>query len=134
MTIKGNGKVGKAIVGSRCGESEETQASQEEDYQARTKAGEGPLQMKRVHVYISGRVQGVFFRHHTMREATRLGVCGWVQNLPDGRVEAIFEGKEPDVNRMLGFCKTGPPGAGVENVEITEEPFLGEFAEFIIRL
>lgn len=71
---------------------------------------------QRAHVYVSGGVQGVSFRDSTRKEATRLGLSGWVKNLPDGRVEAVFEGPTPAVGEMLRWCKEGPPLATVENV------------------
>ena len=89
--------------------------------------------MKRIHVFVSGRVQGVYFRHHTQQEALKHNISGWVRNLPDGRVEAVFEGGELDVNTMLSFCRSGPPRADVESVDVTEEPFVGEFRDFDIR-
>ncbi len=91
------------------------------------------ITLKRVHVLISGRVQHVYFRHHTEQEAAKYHVNGWVRNLPDGRVEALFEGEEGDVDRILQFCRTGPPSAHVEQVEAVEEPFVGEFKDFMVR-
>jgi len=88
---------------------------------------------KRVHVYISGRVQGVFFRAYTKKEADRLGLKGWVRNLPDGRVEAVFEGDEEAVEAMIRWCHVGSPHAKVTGVEVQEEPYSGEFTEFRIR-
>jgi len=64
----------------------------------------------RAHVFVSGRVQGVFFRHETRREARMRGVKGWVRNLPDGRVEAVFEGEEEAVKELIEFCKTWTTG------------------------
>jgi acylphosphatase len=87
----------------------------------------------RAHVYIGGDVQGVFFRYHTYELAQRLGVRGWVRNNPDGRVEAVFEGKKEVVERMLNFCRRGPPGARVADVEVKWEPHRGEFSGFEIR-
>ena len=87
----------------------------------------------RAHVWISGLVQGVFFRWETQALAQELGVKGWVRNLPDGRVEAVFEGEEELVKRMIDFCRRGPPRARVENVEVRWEPYRGEFSEFRIR-
>lgn len=77
--------------------------------------------MKRVHVFISGRVQGVFFRAFTKEKADELGLAGWVQNLPDGRVEAIFEGEPGQVERMVAWCRQGPPAGRVEQVEVRPE-------------
>jgi len=89
--------------------------------------------MVRLHVFISGRVQGVFFRAYAQDEARTLGLIGWVRNLRDGRVEAVFEGKEERVKEMLEWCHTGPPSSHVSNVEeIWEEP-KGEFENFEIR-
>jgi acylphosphatase len=87
----------------------------------------------RVHVRIEGLVQGVFFRSNIKRRALTLGVKGWVKNLWDGSVEAVFEGKEEDVERLLEFCHTGPPGARVENVDVTYSSYKGEFQDFVIR-
>lgn len=87
----------------------------------------------RAHVYVSGRVQGVFFRHHVWRLARELGVTGWVRNLSDGRVEAVFEGEREKVERMIEFCRRGPPAAKVENVEVRWEEPSGEFDDFEIR-
>lgn len=79
--------------------------------------------MKRAHVWVSGRVQGVWYRAHTEKEARRHGVQGWVRNLPDGRVEAVFEGPEQAVRSMIDWCHRGPPRARVDDVQVTwEEP------------
>jgi acylphosphatase len=75
----------------------------------------------RRHVWISGRVQGVWFRESTRRLALELGVSGWVRNLPDGRVEAVFEGEEGHVARLVEFVRQGPPRARVAGVEVVEE-------------
>ena len=77
----------------------------------------------RAHVYVTGNVQGVFFRATTREEAGKHGVDGWVKNLADGRVEAVFEGPESDVESMVEFCHEGSPAATVESVDLTyEEP------------
>jgi acylphosphatase len=86
----------------------------------------------RAHVWISGRVQGVFFRSHTKELADELGLTGWVRNLPDGRVEAVFEGEEDAVQRAIEWCKRGPPLASVEKVEVRYEQPTGEFKDFRI--
>jgi acylphosphatase len=79
--------------------------------------------MVRARVHISGRVQGVFFRQMATDEARRAGVAGWVRNLPDGRVEAVFEGPEEQVRRMIEWCHEGTPLAQVEGVDVAwEEP------------
>ena len=87
----------------------------------------------RVHVWVSGIVQGVFFRANTKDLALRLGVNGWVRNLPDGRVEAVFEGEEEKVKEMIEFCKKGPPGSRVDEIDVKEEKYKGEFNSFEIR-
>jgi acylphosphatase len=72
-------------------------------------------------VVVSGRVQGVFFRDTARRMAESRGVSGWVRNRSDGSVEAVFEGVEPAVTAMVEFCRQGPRGADVEQVEVREE-------------
>ncbi len=72
----------------------------------------------RAHVHVSGRVQGVFFRATTRETAAEHGVAGWVKNLEDGRVEAVFEGPEPAVEAMVEFCHEGSPAANVTDVEV----------------
>ena len=76
---------------------------------------------ERVHVYVSGRVQGVFFRATTEETATEHGVDGWVKNLDDGRVEAVFEGNPEAVDAMVEFCHEGSDMANVSDVDATEE-------------
>ena len=87
----------------------------------------------RAHVFISGRVQGVFFRYETRLRAIRYNVNGWVRNLPDGRVEAVFEGEKENVEAMIRFCHRGPPGAVVKKVEVIWENPTGEFKSFQIK-
>jgi len=89
--------------------------------------------MKRVRVYIYGRVQGVFFRAETQRAAQRFNITGWVRNMADGRVEAVIEGEDANVDKMIAWCHKGPPAARVEEVLITEEPYTGEFRDFDIK-
>lgn len=84
----------------------------------------------RAHVYVSGRVQGVYFRQETKQQAESRGVTGWVRNLPDGRVEAVFEGEEDRVKTLVDFCRTGPAGAVVVGFEVDFEGFAGEFKRF----
>ncbi len=86
----------------------------------------------RAHVYVSGKVQGVFFRQNTKRQAQSQGVKGWVKNLEDGRVEAIFEGEEEAVKAVVEFCKKGPKGASVTDITVDWEPFKEEFQNFTI--
>ncbi len=87
----------------------------------------------RTHVYISGHVQGVFFRYETKRNAESLGVRGWVRNLPDGSVECVFEGEKENIEKILEFCKHGPPGANVTDIKINWEDYQDEFDNFHIR-
>lgn len=87
----------------------------------------------RVHMFVSGRVQGVFLRTETVREARRHKVSGWVRNLVDDRVEAVFEGEEEDVKKLVEFCRRGPVGARVTKVDISLERYTGEFKDFEIR-
>jgi len=89
--------------------------------------------MKRVHVYVSGRVQGVFFRADTRRAAADLNLTGWVRNMDDGRVEAVFEGEDAGVEKMIAWCKVGPPSARVEEVTTAEEHYTGGFQDFNIK-
>jgi acylphosphatase len=86
----------------------------------------------RAHVYISGRVQGVFFRSETRQKAHRHNVTGWIRNLPDRRVETILEGEKEDVEKLVEFCKKGPAGAKVTRVEVMVEAYSGEFDNFLI--
>lgn len=86
----------------------------------------------RAHVYVSGLVQGVFFRASTRHEARKHNVKGWIRNLPDGRVEAVFEGEKADVEKLIEFCKRGPPGALVTRLDVSWEPYKGEFEDFYI--
>ena len=87
----------------------------------------------RVHVHISGYVTGVFFRYRTRELAQQLALRGWVRNMPDDRVEAVFEGEKGAVERMLEFCHRGPSGARVTDVEIKWEQPRGEFSDFEVR-
>lgn len=86
----------------------------------------------RAHLLVSGRVQGVFYRAETEKNANRHNVTGWVQNLPDGRVEALLEGEKENVESVIEFCKRGPPGAHVHSLEVTWWKWTGEFTEFTI--
>jgi acylphosphatase len=77
-------------------------------------------------VVVDGRVQGVFFRDSCRREALDAGVAGWVRNRPDGRVEAVFEGAPDRVERLVQWCRVGPPRATVTAVETHVEEPAGE--------
>ena len=72
-------------------------------------------------VLVHGRVQGVFFRDSTRREAAARGVAGWVRNRDDGAVEAVFEGDSEGVEALVGFCRSGPSHADVDGVEVQDE-------------
>ena len=72
----------------------------------------------RAHVFVSGIVQGVGYRFTTLAQANQLGLSGWVRNLPDNRVEAVFEGTKAAVEEMIRWCYKGPPGAVVEDVVV----------------
>ena len=75
----------------------------------------------RAHVYVSGRVQGVYFRANTRDQARQRDVDGWVRNLDDGRVEAVFEGPQSAVDEMVDWCHEGSPAAEVREVSVSEE-------------
>jgi Acylphosphatases len=87
----------------------------------------------KAHVLVSGKVQGVFFRSNTKDMAEELGLSGWVRNLTDGRVEAVFEGEKEDVDKMMDWCRKGPKGARVTGVEVFMEEYKGEFTGFLLR-
>lgn len=87
----------------------------------------------RVHLWLSGRVQGVVFRDSAREVAEELGVGGWVRNLPDGRVEVVIEGPPEDVGEMVDWCRHGPPGAYVQDVELQQEHPTGVPGDFQIR-
>jgi len=89
--------------------------------------------LARARVRIYGLVQGVFFRANTKRVADNLGLKGYVRNMPDGSVEAVFEGEKEAIERAIEWCRVGPPLAVVEKVEVEWEPYKGEFETFSIR-
>jgi acylphosphatase len=84
----------------------------------------------RVRLIIEGRVQGVWFRESTRKEADRLGVQGWVRNRREGSVEVVAEGSEENVKKLVSWCHLGPPSARVTRVHETSEMFHGEFNSF----
>ncbi|WP_251330307.1 acylphosphatase [Haloplanus pelagicus] len=86
----------------------------------------------RARVFVSGRVQGVYYRANTRDAARARDVDGWVRNLPDGRVEAVFEGTEDAVESMVEWCRTGSPAADVRDVDVTTEQPEGE-SGFVVR-
>jgi acylphosphatase len=87
----------------------------------------------RAHVIAAGKVQGVFYRAETASQAKRLNVTGWARNLSDGRVEAVFEGEENNVQRLIDFCRHGPPNAYVVNLDVRRQEWKGEFDSFTVR-
>lgn len=89
--------------------------------------------VKRLHLYVSGLVQGVFFRARTCDKARTLGLTGWVANRVDGRVEIVAEGKSEAMDQFLAWCHKGPTFARVASVEVSEEVFTGEFSDFEVR-
>jgi acylphosphatase len=88
---------------------------------------------ERAHVYVSGQVQGVFFRDSAREKAQQLGLNGWVKNLPDGRVEALVEGPSEGVREMVRWCEQGPSQAEVEDVETEFEASEGDLTSFEVR-
>jgi acylphosphatase len=88
--------------------------------------------MKRFRVLISGLVQGVCFRSYTRKTAAEHKLTGWVRNLNNGKVEAVFEGEERSLSEMLMWCSKGPPAAEVIDVQVFEESYRGEFQDFSI--
>lgn len=87
--------------------------------------------MRRVHLKISGRVQGVFFRAHTKKKATSLGLTGWVKNTEDG-VEVVAEGENGKLKALIDWCHEGPAIAKVEKIDVQEEKYTGSFTDFTI--
>lgn len=84
------------------------------------------------HAYVSGKVQGVYFRQATQEQADALDLDGWVRNLTDGRVEVLFEGEAEAVERLQQWLQQGPPQAEVSGLEVSEAPLQG-IAGFIVR-
>jgi len=87
----------------------------------------------RIHIFVSGRVQGVFFRAETEARARELGLFGWVRNLEDGRVEIIAEGEKEKLEKLLEWAKRGPTLARVDSIYFEWEEYKGEFKNFEIR-
>lgn len=90
------------------------------------------MQNIRVHLIVSGKVQGVWFRESTRLKAVELAVKGWVKNRPDGTVEIVAEGMEPNINNFVEWCHEGPPRAVVSSVTLTNQEFRDEFDSFNI--
>jgi acylphosphatase len=91
------------------------------------------MDSRRIHAVVHGEVQGVAFREYTRREASRLGLLGWVRNLPDGSVEVVFEGTADQAESLLSWLATGSPFSQVSRVEYKEETCQGEMRPFFIR-
>lgn len=87
----------------------------------------------RVHLIIYGRVQGVCYRAATLDTAIELGLNGWVRNLPNGNVEAVFEGPADMLQKVIAWCHDGPPGARVTKIDEKWDDYSGEFTDFKIR-
>jgi len=89
--------------------------------------------MKRIHLWVSGIVQGVAFRYFAKRKSGELGVTGWVKNIPNGKVEIVAEGKAWQVRELVESIRIGPPSATVTGIEIKEELYKNEFDQFEVR-
>lgn len=89
--------------------------------------------MKRLHLYVEGKVQGVFFRDSTRKKADELGLVGWVANINGGRLEIVAEGEKEVLKKLIDWVKVGPPLAEVEHVDVVWEDATGEFSEFSIK-
>ncbi len=94
---------------------------------------QGTPEKMSVHIFVSGIVQGVFFRAHTQNTAQHLGLVGWVRNLRDGRVEIVAEGKHAALEQFVTWCQTGPPHARVDDVNTTWNEATGEYRRFKIK-
>ena len=88
------------------------------------------MSQKRVHVFVTGRVQGVFFRQATKVIAIKNNVTGWVRNLDDGRVEILIEGENKSVDSVIEWCNYGPANSRVDSIEVNNEEFKNEFSTF----
>ena len=88
---------------------------------------------KRIHIFVTGRVQGVFFRQSTRVMAIKNHVNGWVRNLDDGRVEIVAEGETQNIDNLKNWCKTGPANSRVDEFEFSEEDFTNEFENFQVK-
>ena len=88
------------------------------------------MSSKRVRIFVTGKVQGVFFRQTLKVMAKKNNIFGWVKNLEDGRVESVLEGDEEKISRLVEWAHGGPANARVENVEVQNEQFTAEFSKF----
>lgn len=87
----------------------------------------------RVHVFVSGRVQGVWYRESTRHEAEALSLAGFARNLPDGRVEIVAEGPREALERLVSWCRQGPPAARVDHLEVEWLPATGDATGWTTR-
>ncbi len=90
------------------------------------------MALKQVQLFVRGRVQGVYFRASTQREARRLGLTGWVRNRPDGSIEIVAEGEEVSIRELYGWAQKGPTAARVDRVETRWRSYTGDFPDFRI--
>jgi len=90
------------------------------------------MSLKQVHLFVRGRVQGVYFRASAQREARRLGLTGWVKNRADGAVEVLAEGDEEEIKELIGWTHSGPGAARVDSVDVRWRSFTGDYPEFRI--
>ncbi len=91
------------------------------------------MKTAQAHLFIEGRVQGVFYRAFTRNLAAKLGLNGWVRNLYDGRVEALFEGDREKIEQAIEGCRKGPVGSAVRNIDVSWEEASGKHTGFEIR-
>ena len=91
------------------------------------------MSLMQIHIFITGRVQGVFFRQSTRVMAITNNVNGWVRNLDDGRVEIVAQGQEQDIDNLTNWCRTGPANSRVDEFEQKEESITEEFENFEVR-
>jgi acylphosphatase len=87
----------------------------------------------RIRLVVKGRVQGVYFRASTVQQARHLGLTGWVMNRDDGSVEIVAEGRSESIEELIAWCRQGPPGARIDEVDLQRQNFRGEFNEFRIK-
>ncbi|MEC9435755.1 MAG: acylphosphatase [Thermoproteota archaeon] len=91
------------------------------------------MSMKQIHIFVTGRVQGVFFRQSTRVIAIKNNVNGWVRNLDDGKVEIVAQGETNNVDNLADWCKTGPANSRVDEFELKEESITEEFENFEVK-
>ena len=91
------------------------------------------MSMKQIHIFVTGRVQGVFFRQSTRVIAIKNNVNGWVRNLDDGKVEIVAQGETNNVDNLADWCKTGPANSRVDEFELKEESIVEEFENFEVK-